>query len=85
MKIDIYSSSSTNILYRDCVRSIQVAICKHGLDSSCVGTGMNVVAGRLKDDMHEEKMILANSYENKWARCHSANLDCVQCICAVKK
>lgn len=65
MNVDIYSSGSANILYRDCARSIQVAICKHGLDSSCAGTGINVDAGRFEDDMHEVKTILANSYGNK--------------------
>lgn len=63
MKVDIYSSGSTNILYRLCEE--QVAICKHGLDSSCVDTGINVDAGHLKDDMHEVKTNLANSYGNK--------------------
>lgn len=61
MNVDIYSSGSTNTLSRDCVRSIQVAICKHGLDSSWVGAGIRVDAGRFKDDMHEVKTILANS------------------------
>lgn len=46
-------------------RYVHAAICKHGLDSFCVDAGANVVTGQLKDDMHEGKMLLANSYGYK--------------------